>query len=168
MVQEVQTGIWITNETTLETIQAIGTSSVKIVEWRQTRWGRYYYSCEADWQDSQAAPATEVTPISITSSYGNTEFKEVDDGIRIPQAWWYEITMRCKGWNIGSWINIKHSLRANGTEIFSITTTNNNDTKTDTVTVNLWKFDILKIVSIWTWTEWYWAVSYNTIKITKL
>ena len=47
MVQEVQTWVGITNETTLETIEAIGTSSFKIVEGRQTKGGRYASGCVA-------------------------------------------------------------------------------------------------------------------------
>lgn len=168
MVQEVQTSVNQPIETTLETIQAVGTSSVKIVEGRQTTWGRFAYWCKASWNKSMYAPDTQQITLTISSSYWNTEFLKVDGGIRIPLAWAYEIVAECRWGNIGWWVNFTHYIKSWDTDLFNVVTSNNNDTITSSKTVNLGKFDIVKVISKCGWTAWNGAVSYDTITITKL
>lgn len=81
MVQEVQTGVGIVNETTLETIEAIGTSSFKIVEGRQTRGNHYSIGCEATgtatWlldEDDRDTGEVLCQNLTMTSQYGKQEF----------------------------------------------------------------------------------------------
>lgn len=163
MVQEVQTWVWITNETTLETIEAVGTSSFKIVEWRQTKWGRYVSRCK--WSGSVSwtyqSPASKVWPevswtFTLTDSYGKAPFIIRNGGIRIPQQWTYEITVY---WG-SSWIsNSQLILKAWGREIYR-KLLYAAQSETATFEVDLWKFDIIEL-----WGQFEYTSSWTTVTL---
>ena len=153
MVQEVQTGVWITNETTLETIQAIGTSSFKIVEWRQTKGGHYVSWCTATMivrrhgsADDRESPLVQWVQVSVDSQWGNAEYKVINNGIRVPVAWTYEISGNAKaGWSEYRGTTYLKLGACSGDEtIYSL---HGNSTKTEnfTIRVNIGKFDVLTI-----------------------
>ena len=106
MVQEVQTWVWIYNESTLETIEAIGTSSFKIVEWRQTKWWHYTSNVEAKgtvtWiyhdGDSRTSGLVQSSNMTINSQNGRTPYIISEKWLRISIAWTYHITLSRNGW----------------------------------------------------------------------
>ena len=160
MVQEVQTGVWITNETTLETIQAIGTSSFKIVEWRQTKGGHYVGWCKCsmvvrrsyeEWVTDRQSPLVIGKNVTIDSWEWNAEYKVINDGIRVPVSWTYEISGTAKaGWSEYSGTTyLKVGTCAWDTTIYSL---HGNSTKTEdfTIRANIGKFDVITI-----WGEFY-------------
>ena len=149
MVQKVQTWVWITNETTLETIEAIGTSSFKIREWRQTT-ARYVNKCEWNgkvtwyWQTWDERQSEEVisTDTAIDSQNWNQEFI-IDSGwIRVPVAWTYQITFTWSWWSSTS--NATFILKWWDKELYSNEHTSS-QTETVTVVANLWKFDLIEL-----------------------
>jgi len=155
MVQEVQTWVGITNENTLETIEAIGTSSFKIVEWRQTKGWHYVSSCEAvmlvRWhyvsgQTDRQSPLVKWDDVSITSMEWNAEYTVRDSGIRVPAAWTYEIKVSAKagGTSYSGTTYIKVWPSAWDPTIYSLY---GSSTKSEdkTFRVNLGKFDVLTI-----------------------
>lgn len=97
MVQEVQTWIGIANETTLETIEAIGTSSFKIKEGRQTT-GRYVSKCSGSayvqrgYTGGTRDSGLVKGSVTLANSDWLAEFIQTNGGIRIPKAGTYEIT----------------------------------------------------------------------------
>ena len=101
MVQEVQTWVWITNETTLETIEAIGTSSFKIIEWRQTKGGHYVSGCVADGNvyykyregDSRDSGELKSEDTAIIKNTWKSEFSIRNWGIRVPNGGSYAIEL---------------------------------------------------------------------------
>lgn len=165
MVQEVQTGIWITNETTLETIQAVGTSSVKIVEWRQTTWhfsSMGEASGEVWWAYDDSVPTGRDSPtkqgsMTISSNNGKMEFVVRDGGIRIPAAWAYSITANYKigASNHSDDIYIKVGTSSSSPTIYS-DHASTSTTVTKTFQVNLWKFDLITV-----WGHFYYSGSSN-------
>ena len=179
MVQEVQTSITQTQETTLETIQAIGTSSFKIVEWRQTKgWHYVGWGKTTGWQYNYGASTTVTSPItqiSITldSEYWKYNYSIVNGWIRVPIAWTYEIEI---SWYWGSSLNssaifIKNWTTQNSPNLYTNTfLTAGSEVKT--ITVDLGKFDI---ITAW-WQVWIYGggwyvngrVTLDYIKITQL
>lgn len=151
MVQEVQTGIWITNETTLETIEAIGTSSFKIREWRQTT-ARFVSGCSgsgsvswywSSWDDRQSDEILS-SDTAITDQNGNQEYSIRDGWIRVPVAWTYQITFTWTGWTSSNYNTL--ILKWWGKVLYTKEHTSNL-TETVTLTVNLGKFDLIEIRS---------------------
>lgn len=148
MVQEVQTGIWIANETTLETIEAVGTSSFKIVEWRQTKWGHYVSKCSGNgnvtWHyvsPNTTSPEIESTDLTITSNVGKAEFVMRNGGIRLPAQWTYQITISrgAAGNANGTMI-----LKVWGKEVYRTLLYHANST-TDTIIADAGKFDTIEM-----------------------
>ena len=148
MVQEVQTWVGITNETTLETIEAIGTSSFKIVEWRQTKGGHYVSECSWKWNvrwhwDS---PAPKLWPViqwswSLDSTTGKAQFQASGKGIRVPVAWSYEISL---SWGSATIANSTLIVKASGKELYKKTINGSGNTSA-TFQVDLWKFEIIEM-----------------------
>lgn len=155
MVQEVQTWVGITNENTLETIEAIGTSSFKIKEWRQTT-ARYtvgrsgtcrpssfqYRQGETDrWSEEQ-----ESSYIVETETWGNQDFQIKDAGVRVPTAWTYE----CHIYWGANGVNNKYIIKVKvGKTVYYSKEIDNPSWMTydeATFYMNLWKFDIVKVV----------------------
>ena len=151
MVQEVQTGIWITNETTLETIEAIGTSSFKIREWRQTVGGHYVSRCIASWNvyrewhtwDNRDSGVLTSPDIAITEDYWTSGFSIRDGGVRVPVAWSYQIDIY---WNGGAGtLDATFILKWGGKVLYSKSSWWTNYTDNTTIMVELWKFDLIEI-----------------------
>ena len=149
MLQEVQTWVWITNETTLETIEAVGTSSFKIREWRQTT-PRYVNNCEWKWKaawyysnqwDRQSEEVLS-TDTEILSQNWNQDYIIRDGWIRVPVAWTYQITFTWSGWSSTS--NVTLILKGWWKELYRNEHTSS-QTETVTVVANLWKFDLIEI-----------------------
>lgn len=179
MVQEVQTSVIQPIETTLDTIQAIGTSSFKIVEWRQTKWWHYVGWWKTTWWRYQYTGSTTitspVTQISVTldSSYGKYDYSIVNGGIRVPIAWTYEIEI---SWYWGaatnsSTIYIKRWTNQNSENIYT-NSFGSAWSEVKKIVLDLWKFEI---ITAW-WQVWIyggrWSVTGATtldyIKITQL
>lgn len=148
MVQEVQTWVWITNETTLETIEAVGTSSFKIIEGRQTKGGHYVSECEGTggvtWHyvsPNTTSPEIKSTDLTITTNTWKREFVIRNWGIRVPAQWSYQITITWgSSWNS----NGTMILKVGGKEVYrkllySATST------TDTFVVDAGKFDTIEM-----------------------
>lgn len=151
MVQEVQTWVWITNETTLETIEAIGTSSFKIIEWRQTK-GQHYVSyfqgtTGAAWsytnqwsRDSWMIKGS----ISLTDMTWQKEYMMRDGWVVVPTAWTYHITLTGNN----AWptfqvtMHLKRWLNSSSPDIRSKQDTYNQNDSAD-FTVDLGKFDTI-------------------------
>ena len=169
MVQEVQTWVWITNETTLETIESIGTSSFKIKEWRQTT-GRYlskatvpqtyiyfYYQSSAG-RDSWML----TTALTISEMSGKTEYSISNGGIRVPSAWTYQISLSAKAWwgTYTGTVYLKRGTDSGSETIYSLYGASST-TETKTFIIDLGKFDILTI-----WAEFHYngSASAATVK----
>lgn len=161
MVQEVQTAVTFQNETTLETIEAVGTSSRKIIEWRQTIWWHNISRCEA-WGNvgyryiSGTTPKQsdyiESTDLAITSSVGDYEFSMVGNGIRLPVKWWYQFDVSRGLSTIPRTANFYLYV---GDVLAYTDIITNNGTKTTTFQINAWKFDLVTI-----WADFnYWGSS---------
>lgn len=149
MVQEVQTWVWINNETTLETIEAIGTSSFRIVEWRQTKGYHYTSWCTSSWSVSREYHSWDSRDswmvkwsLSINNSNGKQEFSERNGWIRVPSAWTYQLTINRDGGS--STYSVTIYVMSGGNTIY---TKKFNSYNSETVTLNadLWKFDIIEL-----------------------
>lgn len=151
MPQEVQTSVWLQTETTLETIQAIGTSSVKIREGRQTT-GRYIWGCVAsgscgwyyhEWETERDSEEILSTNIAVDSYFWKAEYAIRDYGVRVPCVWTYEITLHRWGWATDkkSTIIIKSWGKVLYTNSFSGTW----QSETVTFYADLWRFSTIEI-----------------------
>ena len=107
MVQEVQTSVWYTNQTTLETIEAVGTSSRKIIEGRQTigwrgistweaTWNVYW---EYKWDGQRSSDYIESEDLEVASSSWPIEFVMRWNAVRLPVAWGYECELTWWVWS---------------------------------------------------------------------
>jgi hypothetical protein len=181
MVQEVQKGVWVYNETTLETIEAVGTSSRKIIEWRQTRWEHYVISCEWTWWaanwtynswDPRQSPKVNW-PITLSSMEGKQEFTVTSWSVRVPTGWTYRITVE-RWWGVsGSYSTTFYIIKwtQSTDEVLFHQTSGNRVKITTTITVDLGKFDTISL-----WNDYYYewnAPSYpmwdtSTISIQQL
>lgn len=150
MVQEVQTWVGITNETTLETIEAIGTSSFKIIEGRQTKGEHYVSGCIADgnvkytYHEGEERDSGEVmsTDTAILESLGKREFSIRNWGIRVPAAGTYSIQLT---WGGGaSTSNATIILKGGWKTLYTKTFTSSNS-ETVNLTADLGKFDLIEI-----------------------
>lgn len=165
MVQEVQTWVWVYNETTLETIEAIGTSSFKIVEWRQTKWWHYTSSASASWWvnwdyhswDERQSPKVESVDMSIWSSEWKAEFTVRDYWLRVPVAWTYQCTVYWRWWSNTSQPTIYVTQwSSKDDEVLYTKTFPSNRNETVTFNVDMWKFDVITI----RWSFYYsWSAS---------
>ena len=176
MVQEVQKGVWVYNETTLETIEAVGTSSRKIIEWRQTRWEHYVISCKwtganpsrqhHEWWPHQS-PLVKW-PITISSMEWKQEFIVSEWGIRVPSWWTYQITAERWWWVYDHWSTTFYIIKwtQSTDEVLFQQTSNNREKITSTITVDLGKFDIITV-----WNSYYdeldiWETLWDTSSIS--
>ena len=150
-MQEVQTWIEIYDESTLDTIEAVGTSSRKIIEWRQTRGGHYVSRCEAtgnvqwywkEWDDRNSY-YIKSQDLDITSQNGNVEFIMQNGNIRLPQAWTYQCTLY---WGSG-WPGIEWTIYIIvwGTTVYTNSFNNTFQEETVTFTFNAGKFAELEL-----------------------
>lgn len=167
MVQEVQVWVGITNETTLETIEAVGTSSVKIREWRQTT-PRFSSWCKATWQvtwqytssiGERDSGLVKSNDTEILENNGNAEYIIRDGGIRVPHAWTYSITVYWgAAWNYLHTLIIKWADKI----IYQKTApTWSSWTETAVASANLGKFDLIEICG-----EFYYSGSASAATLT--
>ena len=151
MVQEVQTWVGITNETTLETIQAVGTSSVKIVEGRQTTWGHHVSRCIASWNihwnrntgDNRDSGILYSEDMRIDEDFGTSGFSMRDGGVRVPTEWSYQIDIERGGG--ASQFDATFILKWGGRILYSKSSGQQYYSENITIIVNLGKFDIIEI-----------------------
>ena len=149
MVQEVQTSVERPVETTLETIEAIGTSSIKIIEGRQTRGWHYASGCNASgtvsWYyqsgDERQSPEIESANMAINSSTGKQTYEIRELGVRVPQAWTYQITLKWTGWTSTSYATM--ILICGGNVVYTKEHTSN-QTETVVLLVDMGKFDLIE------------------------
>ena len=168
MVQEVQQqGNWYQ---TPNEIQWIWNVRRRVREHTQVTPEQIFY-CSAYWTKSAHTKADgslwplEKAVLSITSSYGTSEFKVIQWGIRIPQAWWYEIKIT---WRWGWYGTAYHYISTWFKDYLVMTTQDSSNYKTVYLTLNLWKYDM---VSLWAWASApaeAVATIEDTITITKL
>lgn len=150
-MQEVQTWIEIYDESTLDTIEAVGTSSRKIIEWRQTRGGHFSSRCVATgnvtWyydsgiSDSSGYVASE--DLDITSLSWNVEYIIWDGWVRLPLAWSYQCTLTW-WWGSTYWEQTIY-IKVWGNTVYTNTFTNTYQTETVTFIFNAGKFDLLEL-----------------------
>lgn len=168
MVQEVQTSVSIPQENTLETIQAIGTSSVKIIEWRQTR-GWHYISAASvsgswpwyyDSWWSRQSPMIQWS-MSAGSATGKMIFNVSWNKIRIPIAWTYQLTLYWSGWS-STYSPTVYMIKwaSENDEVLYTKTFPNSSSETINLTFDLGKFDVITI-----WFSYYysWSSSWATL-----
>ena len=122
-MQEVQTSVNYTPETRLQTIEAVGTSSRKIIEGRQTT-GRYLSWCTASWERNVSVSSEHPDswyvsqPLSITDSTGKMMYSTQDWGVKVPVAWTYQITATWP-WKDVAWFQFYLEIRAGNNVIIS-------------------------------------------------
>lgn len=147
MVQEVQTSVNQPIQTTLETIQSVGTSSVKIREWRQTT-NRTISYCTVDVGTSQVSldgwetKSNIVWLFSNLSNTGKEEYAIWVDCLRIPTAWSYEITIAPYTWY--SQFQVTTKLLLDWKEIYSRLVADGNDVE-DKIKIDAGKYSSLTV-----------------------
>ena len=164
-MQEVQTWVWVYELTTIETIEAVGTSSPKIIEGRQTKWWHYISECTAEWQvriswdawDSRRTSKEQSTDFAVTSTTWKMEFVTANYWVRIPAAWSYEATMY---W-VWRWaiVYIQDWDRILYTKEFEW----NDGVQSETVTFRFdaWRFDI---ITLWGKFYYWWSSDHATLQ----
>ena len=150
MVQQVQKAIEITPENTLETIEAIWTSSRKIIIWRQTRQKLYgqswvTYNQEIPYQSYPIGTYEDMSgTVTLSDKVWDLDYLLVWDAVKIPLQWNYSVTITPE-WRWGAnywkattklWINWQVAWQ---------TTRVDNDLTPATLYLVLWKFDLLKL-----------------------
>lgn len=151
MVQEVQTSVAIPQENTLETIEAIGTSSFKIVEWRQTRGWHYSSSAvvsgSASW--SYQSPGDRQSPKVQASMWLNSATWKATYAVRawsvrVPTAWTYQLTLYWRWWSSRNSSTIYMVKWENewDTQLYT-RTFNSNTNETVNFNFDLGKFDVI-------------------------
>ena len=179
MVQEVQTSVNQPKETTLETIEAIGTSSFKIVEWRQTKGWHYVSWAKTTWwyyqywaSTSSTSPISKIA-ITLDSDFWKYDYSTVNGWLRVPVAWTYEIEFSWYWWSSlnSSTIFIKNWTAQDSPNLYTNTFWNASS-EVKTITVDLGKFDIITAWGqVWIYGGWWYVngrVTVDYIKITQL
>lgn len=149
MVQEVQTSVERPVESTLETIEAIGTSSIKIIEGRQTRGWHYASKCTASgkvtWnysnQGDRQSEDIESQDMAISENLGKQDYEIRELWVRVPQAWTYQITLTWSGWS--STFNCTMILICWGKVVYTKVHTSN-QTETVVLLADMGKFDLVE------------------------
>ena len=168
MVQEVQTSVERPVETTLETIEAIGTSSIKIIEGRQTRGWHYASKCTASWkvswyysnQGERQSEEVESQDMVISDNIGKQDYEIRELWVRVPQAWTYQITLTWSGWSSTS--NATMILKCGWNVVYTQEHTSS-QTETVVLVVDMGKFDLVEA-----WGSFYYkgSSSWATLNLT--
>lgn len=172
MVQQVQQWVINTQETTLETIEAVGTSSKKLIEWRQTTWEHFIGYCSSSWSWNWWYDYNTWERSSwlrqITLNIGTVNSKYIyspkEKGIRVPKWWTYKLDLTWYWWasTMQNTLYIKNWTEQSSPTIYTYTSTSWT-TRNYSTTVNLWKFDIITA----RWSYYYsWDSQYATLVIT--
>jgi len=174
MVQEVQTWVGIYNETTLETIEAIGTSSFKIKEWRQTT-PRYLWEVTGSGTVNRHYVSPNVDSgmimgtMTISDMVGKAEYSISNGWIRVPFAGTYRITYRG---TVGSAVAdttlyLKAGTESNSPTLWTKTYNTWGVNESGSVIVDLGKFDIVTLRVHWYYTSTYASGDLsNTLNVT--
>lgn len=142
MVQEVQQqGNWYQ---TPNEIQGIGNIRRRVKEHTQVT-AQFSCSCSMSWECYATTPdgswsPFEVGTVTITDSYWQMQYKEINGAIRIPRAWIYKITIDAKGATYGT---CRHIIKCWGKELFYAVTDSYNTWSAEAV-VNLGKYTLLE------------------------
>lgn len=181
MVQQVQQWVINTPETTLETIEAVGTSSKKLIEWRQTTGEHFIWWCTATWSihwwyDYHTGNRSSWTlqgDMTLSTTRWPRIFIIVDKGVRVPKWWTYKLDMVWR-WGYSSMratIYVKKGTSFSDETIYTGVTYANADITVSNV-LNLGKFDT---ISIWwdfyySWSADYasWDISISSLTLTEL
>lgn len=179
MVQKVQTAVGEMQPTTLDTIEAVGTSSRKLREWRQTTGERFLGYCTTtentltrlytSW-GSRDSGMLQLNNLTIDTTSSNLIYTMKDGGVRIPKGWTYQVEIT---WSSGWFADMTATLyvkTGNGQTLYTETSTNNSQ-QTDTFLVNVGKFDTIEV-----WVDYHYSWSSSAIstffkaklKITEL
>lgn len=154
MIQKVQTDVTTTPENTLETIEAIWTSSRKIIIWRQTR-ERIY---------GESGATLNFTSISIQAHSGDI-FENMDgtatvtdvvwdlaytlwgNWVRIPLQWNYQLTITTAKWS-SVWRIMTTRVKVDWVTVYTYTSSSNTD-HTDTINMTIGKFSVVSMEQDW-------------------
>lgn len=150
MIQDTQTNIAHPVNDTLETIDAIWTSSRKVIIWRQTReiirgesWAKLSFETE-----HINVPAWWGTYLDMDGTWtvydevGDVGYKAVDKWIRIPLQWNYSLGITtAKGW--GWYLTATTTITVDWDEVYTYSTSSAAD-HTDTLNLTIGKFSIVK------------------------
>lgn len=152
-LQEVQTAVEITPENTLETIEAIWTSSRKIIIWRQTRQKIYG---ESGATLTFVAPAKYYQPAwfypnlewtwTVSDEVWELSYSQNWDWMRLPLQSSYSLTITPAKWH-SSWywpIITTTRVKIAGETVYSYDSSSSAD-YSETITVTAWKFSVLTI-----------------------
>lgn len=152
MVQEVQTPVEATPINTLETIEAIWTSSRKIIIWRQTRDRPYgeskitlTLSLEPDLTPREETDDLRGDPVISDEAWEFT-YTQIWDWIRIPLGGTYRLTVTTPSYrNNSSWsVYPTVKVRAWSRVIYKYYN-EEHSIHTETVIVSLGRFDVLSL-----------------------
>ena len=175
-LQEVQTAVDITPENTLETIEAIWTSSRKIIIWRQTRQRLYgesgatlaFVVPRVDYQPAWFYPNLEWT-WSVSDEVWELAYTPQWNWMRLPIQSSYSLNITTVKWRSSSYWPIVATTRVklSGDTIYSYDSSSSAD-HSETITVIAGKFSVLTIevdMSLPT----YWTIDWTAIvKVQKL
>jgi len=181
MVQQVQQWVINTPETTLETIEAVGTSSKKLIDWRQTTGEHFVWWCTTTWSVSwwynyhtwNRSSWMVQGNLWISTTRWPRTFSIVDKGIRVPKWWTYRLDMSWYGWSgsMKSTIYIKKGTSASDETIYTYTSYSS-ETRTLSKILTLWKFDTISMRwdFYYSWSSDYasWAIYINSLTLTEL
>lgn len=150
MVQQVQTAITTTPENTLETIEAIWTSSRKIIIGRQTReriyedsWVTLTFTVPFHWYSEGDVVYDIPWTWALSDETGEWDYMLVDEGVRIPVQGYYSLTITTfHGSSL--WVTTKTWVDVNDREVYTKSNSTNNDI-TETITLTLGKFSRINV-----------------------
>lgn len=176
MVQQVQQWVINTPETTLETIEAVGTSSKKLIDWRQTTWEHFVWWCTASWSvhwwynyhTGNRRSWTLQGNLWISTTRWPRTFSIVDKGIRVPKWWTYRLDLTWSWWgNFSTTIYIKKGTSFSDETIYTATSA-----ATISKTLTLGKFDTITLrwEFYYYWSSDYasWVINVSSLTLTEL
>lgn len=182
MVQQVQQWVINTPETTLETIEAVGTSSKKLIEWRQTTGEHFVWWCTGSWSLSwwydyhtwnRYSWTKQMTNLSIGTTRWPRTFSKVDYGIRVPKWWTYKLDMvwRWWGYSLQATIYVKKGTSFSDETIYTASSYENTNITVSKI-LTLGKFEIITV----RWEFYYWwssdyasaAINVSSLTLTEL
>lgn len=152
-IQQVQTPIDTTQETTLETIEAIWTSSRKIIIWRQTRqkiygesWATLTFTAPTrTYQPEWFYPDLEWT-WTVSDVVWELSYNQQWNWMRLPLQSSYSLTITPAKWR-STWywpVVTTTRVRLAGKTIYTYNSSSTAD-YSETITVTAWKFSVLTI-----------------------
>lgn len=172
MIQNVQTAVNISAPTTLETIESIGTSSIKIREGRQTTVRTISYaSVSVNTDNVYIWPYETLSNIEWLFSNlindGRENYNIWPNYLRIPTAWSYELTITPFVWSNG--LKVTTELLMDGNVIYSYKSEDEKDVE-HKIKIDAGRFS--KITARFTayrnYSSWISGSYYCSIKITQI